>query len=140
MTLRRAPNDSRRHWAHGSSLSCSARADGAVNGIPDSEWTIDVAVVNVGAYNIELIRPVSGAVDLYREAVRPCPATFHHVGVEIDSLAEVGEVATRAGRDWSLIGHTSGFAHFVYLDLREELFHFVEFIELEAKGKPTSPN
>jgi catechol 2,3-dioxygenase-like lactoylglutathione lyase family enzyme len=109
--------------------------DCTVNGVPDPEWTIDVAVMNVGDRNIELISPVSGAVELYRQTVRPAsPATFHHVGVKIESLTEVSEVVTRAGRDWGLIGHMPGFAHFAYLDLREEPGHYVEFIELEAAG------
>ena len=42
-----------------------------VDGVPADEWRIDVALVNAGPTNLEIIRPVDGAVGLYRDAVRP---------------------------------------------------------------------
>ena len=41
-----------------------------VDGVPADEWRIDVALVNAGSTNLEIIRPVHGAVGLYRDAVR----------------------------------------------------------------------
>jgi len=37
-----------------------------VDGVTAEEWLIDVALVNAGATNLEIIRPRDGAVDLYR--------------------------------------------------------------------------
>ena len=60
-----------------------------VDGETAEEWVMDVALVNAGPTNFELIQPVSGAVDLYRAAIRPgAPATFHHVGYRIDDFDE----------------------------------------------------
>lgn len=42
-----------------------------VDGSPADEWLIDVALVNAGSTNLEIIRPVGGAVGLYQDAVRP---------------------------------------------------------------------
>jgi hypothetical protein len=52
-----------------------------VDGVTAEEWLIDVALVNAGATNLEIIRPLGGAVDLYRGAIRPgVPSTVHHLG------------------------------------------------------------
>src|SRR5438067_1877006 len=56
-----------------------------VDGEPAAEWVIDVALVNAGPTNLEIIRPVSGAVELYRDAIRPGkPASLHHLGFVVD--------------------------------------------------------
>ncbi|MET0910850.1 MAG: hypothetical protein ABWZ99_15395, partial [Ilumatobacteraceae bacterium] len=41
-----------------------------VDGETAEEWVMDVALVNAGPTNFELIQPISGAVDLYRSAIR----------------------------------------------------------------------
>jgi hypothetical protein len=38
-----------------------------VDGTPTDEWLIDVALVNAGPVNLEVIRPVDGAPGLYRD-------------------------------------------------------------------------
>ncbi|MFE5027477.1 VOC family protein [Streptomyces sp. NPDC056656] len=101
-----------------------------VDGTPADEWVIDVALVNAGATNLEIIRPVSGAVDLYRNAVRPGqPATLHHIGVRIDDFDEASALVEAAGKQWAQYG-VSGDIRFGYLDLTAELGHFVEVMEL----------
>jgi hypothetical protein len=98
--------------------------DVVVDGTPVSGWTIDVAVVNMADSNIELIKPVAGAVDLYRDEIRPGHlATFHHVDV------------AASGRAFALSGRMPDFCRFAYLDMRAELGHFVEYVELEELGK-----
>ena len=78
------------HTRYKSSLGGVAHVDGKVV----DEWVIDVALVNAGPTNIELIRPVSGAVDLYRRGIRPgAPATFHHVGVRVEDFDEATALA-----------------------------------------------
>jgi Glyoxalase/Bleomycin resistance protein/Dioxygenase superfamily len=106
-----------------------------VDDVPADEWCIDVALVNAGATNLEIIRPVHGAVGLYRDAVRPGePATLHHVGFAVDDFDEASAVVEASGRSWKQFGD-SGQIRFGYLDLRAELGHFVEVMEL---GQPTA--
>ncbi len=104
-----------------------------VDGRPADEWRIDVALVNAGPTNLEVIRPVDGAVDLYRDAVRPGePVTLHHVGFVVDDFDEASAVVAASGRTWKQFGD-NGTIRFGYLDMRAELGHFVEVMEL---GQP----
>ena len=106
-----------------------------VDGVLAGQWTIDVALVNAGRTNLEIIRPVSGAVGLYQDAVRPGePATLHHVGFVVDDFDEASAVVAASGRSWKQYGD-NGRIRFGYLDMRAELGHFVEVMEL---GKPTA--
>jgi hypothetical protein len=106
-----------------------------VDGAPADEWLIDVALVNAGPTNLEIIRPVGGAVDLYRDAVRPgAPATLHHVGFVVDDFDEASAMVAASGGSWKQFGD-SGEIRFGYLDLRAELGHFVEVMEL---GQPAA--
>jgi hypothetical protein len=106
-----------------------------VDGKPADEWMIDVALVNAGPVNLEVIRPVDGAVGLYRDGVRPgAPVTLHHVGFVVDDFDEASAVVAASGRNWAQFGD-SGEIRFGYLDLRAELGHFVEVMEL---GQPAA--
>jgi catechol 2,3-dioxygenase-like lactoylglutathione lyase family enzyme len=117
---------SRCHTRYRSSLGGIAYVDGELV----DEWVIDVALVNAGATNLEVIRPVSGAVELYRGPIRPgAPATFHHIGVRVDDFDEATALIERAGRRWELHGD-NGAIRFGYLDLTAELGHHVEVMEL----------
>lgn len=108
-----------------------------VNGEPADEWVIDVALVNAGPTNLEIIRPVGGAVDLYRNGIRPsAPATFHHVGFRIDDFDEASDLVVRSGRSWAQFGVSRG-VRFGYLDLRAELGHYIEVMELDDEGAAT---
>lgn len=118
---------SRCHTRYKSSMGGIAHVDGEVV----DEWVIDVALVNAGATNLEIIQPVSGAVDLYRGAIRPgAPATFHHIGVRVDDFDEATAVIEKAGRIWELHGD-NGAIRFGYVDLTAELGHHVEVMELQ---------
>ena len=71
-----------------------------VGGTPADEWLIDVALVNAGPVNLEVIRPVGGAVGLYLDAVRPGePATLHHVGFVVDDFDEASAVVAASALD-----------------------------------------
>ena len=114
------------HTMYSSSLGGTVIVDDQ----PAEEWVIDAALVNAGPTNIELIRPISGAVDMYRRGIRPgAPATFHHIGVRIDDFDEATELITRNGRRWEQYGST-GAIRFGYLDMTAELGHRVEVMEL----------
>jgi hypothetical protein len=101
-----------------------------VDGVTAEEWLIDVALVNAGATNLEIIRPVGGAVDLYRGAIRPgVPATFHHLGFRIDDFDAASEAVAASGMTWKQFGR-SGDIRFGYLDATATLGHFIEVMEL----------
>ncbi len=94
------------------------------------EWLIDVALVDAGATNLEMIRPFGGAVDLYRGAIRPgVPATVHHLGFRIDDFDAASEVVAASGMTWKQFGR-SGDVRFGYLDASATLGHFIEVMEL----------
>jgi hypothetical protein len=102
-----------------------------VDGETAEEWVIDVALVNAGATNLEIIKPVSGSVDLYRSAIRPgVPATFHHVGFRVDDFDEATAVVAASGRSWKQYGNFAGSVRFGYVDMTAELGHFVEVMEV----------
>lgn len=101
-----------------------------VDGEVADEWLIDVALVNAGSTNIEIIRPVGGAVDLYAQALRPgSPATLHHIGFRIDDFDAASAAVAGSGRAWSQYGR-SGDLRFGYLDTVDTLGHFIEVMEL----------
>ncbi|MFE2417031.1 VOC family protein [Streptomyces hokutonensis] len=105
-----------------------------VDGAPADEWVIDVALVNAGPTNLEIIRPVGGAVDLYRGAVRSGePATLHHLGFRVDDFDEASAIVAASGRTWKQFGD-SGAIRFGYLDMTAELGHFVEVMELDEEA------
>jgi hypothetical protein len=105
-----------------------------VDGEPADEWLIDVLLVNAGATNLEVIRPVAGSVDLYRGAIRPGePATLHHLGFRVDDFDEASAVVASSGRTWAQYG-ISGGIRMGYLDMRAELGHFVEVMELDEES------
>jgi len=102
-----------------------------VDGEPADEWVIDVALANAGPTNLEIIRPIGGAVDLYRGAIRPGePATLHHLGFRVDDFDEASAVVAASGRTWKQFGDSGGI-RFGYLDMTAELGHFVEVMELD---------
>lgn len=119
---------SRWHVTYKSSLGGSVVVDGQ----PAEEWVVDAALVNAGETNLELIRPVSGAVGLYQDAIRPgTPATFHHLGVRVDDFDAATALLEAEGRGWKQHGEMAGgVIRFGYLDLTAELGHHVEVMEL----------
>lgn len=105
-----------------------------VDGEPADEWVIDVLLVNAGPTNLEVIKPVSGSVELYRGAVRPgAPMTKHHLGFRVDDFDEATAVVEASGRSWAQYGETGGI-RMGYLDLTAEMGHFVEVMQLDGAG------
>jgi hypothetical protein len=102
-----------------------------VDGKPSQEWVIDVALVNAGATNIEVIVPVSGQVELYRRGIRPgAPCTFHHLGVRIDDFDAATAAVKAIGKEWAQYAYTSGGITMGYVDMTPELGHFIEVMEI----------
>jgi hypothetical protein len=78
----------------------------------------------------ELIEPVSGAVDLYRDAL---PAgdglAFHHACMRVDDWADFRARVARQPLPVVLEGG-SGPLNFLYLDARPMLGHYLEYIAM----------
>lgn len=106
--------------------------DAIVDGEVADEWSIESAGTMLGEVNLEIIRPVGGAVDMYREVIVPgAPATFHHYGVEVDSWEEAEAAREAMGVPWKTRGYTPGVVEFGYVDLRPTIGHYVEFMRLD---------
>jgi Glyoxalase/Bleomycin resistance protein/Dioxygenase superfamily len=117
------------HVMIGSSMGGMVEVDAVVV----DEWVMDVAMVNAGATNIEIIKPVSGAVDLYRSAIRPgAPATLHHLAFRVDDFAAATTAVSDGGKTWAQQGRMEGAVTFGYVDMTAELGHYVEIMHLEA--------
>ena len=103
-----------------------------VDGEPAEEWVIDVALVNAGPTNLEIIRPVSGAVELYRDGDPAGQCRRRST-----TSASVSPTSTRrrrssppaAGRGSSTASSEDAI-RFGYVDMTAELGHYVEVMEL----------
>ncbi|QTH22605.1 VOC family protein [Rhizorhabdus wittichii] len=90
-----------------------------------------IALGRTGGLEIELIQPLGGAADLYREPLdRPGPLHFHHVAQRVDTLAEL-EALHRTARERGFAipidSESNGMTYF-YADARATLGHHVEYI------------
>jgi len=113
-------------FTRGASLGGSIRIDGVVA----DEWVIDAALVYSGSTNIEVIRPVRGAVSLYTRHLRDGSLlTLHHLGFRVDDFDEASDVVARSGRRWAYEA-AFGDIRFGYLDTFDELGHYAEIMQL----------
>lgn len=86
-----------------------------------------VAFIWIGKLQYELIEPVSGPVDLYREALPEQGMRFHHICMRsFDWDATLAEVE-RQQLPIVYRGDTSSGLRFVYADARATLGHYLEF-------------
>lgn len=87
----------------------------------------------VGGLNIELIQPVGGELDVYSAFLpQDDSLRFHHFCMRtFDWDATLAEIANN---DWQIAfeGHMDGLK-FVYVDVREELGHYLEYLHAEPQ-------
>lgn len=108
--------------------------DAIVDGAP-CEWAIETVATQLGDINLEIIRPVAGAVEMYRDGIDPgAVASFHHFGYEVDNWDDAEAARESFGLAWKTRGYTPGACDFGYLDLRPVLGHYVEFMRLDPEG------
>lgn len=91
-----------------------------------------VALARSGGLEIEIITPLGGAVDLYREPIAGSGfrLRFHHVAQRLPdeaTLRAVRATLTAQGYDFPIDGQSNGMTYF-YADMRETLGHYVEYI------------
>ncbi|MCP1430701.1 VOC family protein [Microbacterium foliorum] len=117
-------------------ISGMRAVDCVVDGEPAPLWEIDVAVVNVGTTNIEIIRPVAGPVGMYADHIDSSkPATFHHLGMLVEDMEETTASLEAYGKRWTTAFESPGFGLVAYADFSRELGHYVEALQLAPEGK-----
>lgn len=86
-----------------------------------------IAFIWIGKLQYELIEPVSGPVDLYREALPEAGLRHHHICMRsFDWDATLAEVA-RQKLPIVYRGDTASGLKFIYADARDTLGHYLEF-------------
>jgi hypothetical protein len=90
--------------------------------------TVKMALGWIGNLQYELIQPVAGLVDVYREGLPDeYPLRFHHVCMRIHDWAEFRAGLDRQKRPIVMEGGTPGHLQFVYVDARDSLGHYLEY-------------
>ena len=89
--------------------------------------TNKLAFIWVGDLQYEFIEPVSGKVDLYRDALPADDAlSFHHICMRVDDWDDFRARAARQPYPVVLEGGSDAL-RFLYLDARELLGHYLEY-------------
>jgi hypothetical protein len=101
--------------------------------VPGGQAIIDFAIAQANGTTLEAIRPAGGLDRVYRQALPPDPAdvAFHHFATRLESAEEwesVREQAARHGIDVPVFGDAAGGTRYIYLDLRPQLGHMLEYI------------
>jgi hypothetical protein len=98
------------------------------------EMVLKVAFAQVGKLQYELIEPVAGAVDIYRDGLAPGEAMrLHHIAMRVDDLAAARAASEGQGRQTVLAGESRG-VRFIYVDARDALGHYLEYVEFARDG------
>ena len=86
-----------------------------------------IAFIWIGKLQYELIEPVSGPVQMYRDALPAQGLRFHHICMRsFDWDATLAAIA-RQGLPIVYRGDSSSGLKFVYADARDTLGHYLEF-------------
>lgn len=86
-----------------------------------------IAFIWIGTLQYELIEPVSGPVEIYRDALPEQSLRFHHICMRsFDWDATLAEVE-RQGLTIVYRGDTASGLKFIYADARDSLGHYLEF-------------
>lgn len=87
-----------------------------------------LAFIWIDNVQYELIEPVSGLIDIYRDGL---PAgdgmKFHHVAMRVDDWDDFRARVDRAGYPIALEGDL-GTLKFLYLDARDYVGHYLEYV------------
>ena len=90
--------------------------------------TTKMALGWIGNLQYELIEPVSGLVDIFRDDLPESrPLRLHHVCMRVDDWAPFRADLDRQGRSIVLEGGTEGHLQFVYVDARSTVGHYLEY-------------
>ena len=107
--------------------------DGIPIEVPGGQAIIDFVVADVGGWALEAICPAGGKDQVYRQLLPADPddIAFHHFATRIENRAEwdmVEQAAAANGIDTPVLGHAEEGSSYIYLDLRRQIGHMLEFI------------
>lgn len=90
--------------------------------------SVKLALGWIGEVQYELIEPVAGLIDVYREGLsEEHPMRFHHVCMRVPDWAEFRARVDREGRPVVMEGGTPGHLLWLYVDARDTLGHYLEY-------------
>jgi hypothetical protein len=105
-----------------------------------TEAILRVALAYVGNVMIEIIQPLSGAVEIYQNAIKNDKFTlkFHHIGILVNGQSEnwdstVSELISKK-QQFAVSGEFGTAAKFGYVDQRDTLGHYVEYVHFSEEG------
>jgi hypothetical protein len=91
--------------------------------------TSKLAFIWIGKLQYELIEPVSGPSDLYSAAVDPDQLLrFHHVAMRVMDWDSFRAAVDKQKHPVAIEGEGGGGLKFLYLDARETLGHYLEYV------------
>jgi hypothetical protein len=91
--------------------------------------TSKIAFIWIGKLQYELIQPISGLVDLYSEAVSPDQLLrHHHIAMRVLDWDAFRAELDRDKRPIVLEGQAQGGLKFLYVDARDTLGHYLEYV------------
>jgi hypothetical protein len=93
----------------------------------DRDIVMKASISQVGGLTLELLQPISGAVDIFTEMLVPGQAIrLHHIGMRTQDIDRMRTENEKLGRQVVMAG---GFdtARFIYVDARATLGHFLEY-------------
>jgi len=109
---------------------------------PAARASINVGVAWVGDLQIELIEPVSGAIQIYRDAIPSDPAAvaFHHLAMRVSGdLPRWNDARAGIADDRIAIEGGSDGMRFAYVDERSTLGHFLEYVWMSERFLARNP-
>jgi len=94
----------------------------------EGNLVVKAGVAILGRLTIEIIEPVSGPVEFYREFLVPgLPLRLHHLGLYTDDIDKVCAESERLGRPVVMEGRYDG-GGYAYVDARATLGHYLEYV------------
>ena len=106
----------------------------------DEHTRTDLALAWLGDVMIELIQPMSDGSNFYDVMLGPdsLGTRLHHFGHLVPNRAEWERLRERVSRDGypvPLEGSVAGFLSYLYVDMRAQTGHFLEYILCEPAGQ-----
>ncbi len=104
----------------------------------DGEAVCHFALAQVGEAQLELIQPAGGRDAIYRDALGGAPARLHHLGCLIRAPAVWERLRAKLRGEGARIpveGDFGGLMHYLYVDRRAVLGHYLEYMLQTEAGR-----
>jgi hypothetical protein len=95
--------------------------------------TMRVAIAILGNMTLEVLEPIAGETTIFTEMLVPGQLLrLHHLGFRCNDLDAAKAANAKYGRQVVSEGRFKA-AHFIYVDARETLGHFLEYVAAPAE-------